>query len=103
MRVFTAAVIAAIYAAAPVQAFAQGPVILANFLPVKPATGCAYFQVSGGATGDWYAMDAHDLGFDSQFGTIMSAYFAGAPVQFDTAGFVCGYPKVAWLLVGTFN
>jgi hypothetical protein len=48
-------------------------------------------------------MDAHDLGFDSQFGTIMSAYFAGAPVQFDTAGFVCGYPKVAWLLVGTFN
>jgi hypothetical protein len=104
MKAFTAAaMVAAIYAAAAMQALAQGPAIIASFQPVQPASGCAFFQVSGGAAGDWYTMDANDLGFDTQFGTVMSAYFAGASVQFDTAGLACGFPKVAWLAVGTVN
>jgi hypothetical protein len=84
-------------------AAAQGPVKIAAVQPVQPANGCAYFEVQGGAPGAWYAISVGDAAFNSEFGFLLSAYYSGAAVTFNTAGMACGYPKIQWVYIGTLN
>lgn len=77
---------------------AIGPVTINAFQPVQPGNGCAYFQAG---SSQWYAILASDASFNSQFGFIMAAFYSATPVQFGTTGTACGYPKIAWIFVGT--
>lgn len=88
-------------------AIGQGPATILAVQPAQPPgsvnAGCAFFELSGGASGAWYALNVTDSSFSSQFGIVMSAFYSGTPVTFSTAGTACGYPKVGWMYIGTPN
>jgi hypothetical protein len=81
----------------------QGPVTIVAIQPAQPTSGCAFFEVKGGASGAWIAIALGDAAFNSEFGTIMSAFWSGTPIIFDTAGTACTYPKLSYVQVGTPN
>jgi len=87
----------------PGMAQGVGPVAISAVQPAQPGSGCAFFQVKGGATNAWYAIALSDASYNSQFGIIMSAFYSGTPVTFATSGTTCTYPKLAWVYVGTLN
>ena len=88
-----------------VQAAPQGPVVIVAIQPAQPSSGCAFFQVKGGAHGQWIALDTRDLAaiFNTEMSVVISSFYSSMPIMFDTAGTVCGYPKLSWLSVGTQN
>jgi hypothetical protein len=71
--------------------------------PAQPFSGCAFFEVKGGASGAWIALALSDAAFNSEFGAIMSAFYSGTPIIFDTAGTACNYPKLSYVQIGTPN
>lgn len=81
----------------------QGPVTIVAIQPAQSSTGCAYFQVNGGAHDAWTAIDSADAAFNSQMGMLMGAYFSGTPIVFDIDGTACNYPKMSWVYLGTLN
>lgn len=79
-------------------AYAIGPVTVSSFQAAN-ASGCAYFQVTGSA--QWYAIPLSGAYFSSQFGFIMSAFYSGTPITFNTMGTACGFPTLWFVQVGT--
>jgi hypothetical protein len=84
-------------------AIGQGPVTVTAFQPAQAGGGCAYFQVKGDPTGQWYSMAVSDPSFNSQFGFVMSVFYSGTPITFATSGTACTYPRVVWMYAGTLN
>jgi hypothetical protein len=81
----------------------QGPTTIVAIQPAQPSSGCAFFQVKGGASGAWVAIALSDAAFNSELGIIISAFYSGTPIIFDTLGTACTYPKLSYVQVGTPN